>query len=89
MILADIVGYTATVVGISLMLPQVVKSWRTKSVKDLSYGMVWLYVANCALWLVYGLLIIAYPIIAANFCALLVSLTQLALKIKYARKDSK
>ena len=85
-LMTNIVGYAATVVGVSLMLPQVVKSWRTKKVEDLSYGMTVLYFFNCLLWLIYGLLISAMPLIAVNGIALVISVVQLGLKVKYSEK---
>ena len=84
--LANLVGYTAAVVGTFLMLPQVVKSWRTKRVEDLSLGMTVLYFFNCLLWLIYGLLITAFPMIVANAAALVVSIVQVVLKLKYRQK---
>lgn len=82
-IITEIVGYSAAVVGTSLMLPQVIKSIQTKKVEDLSYLTVILYFLNCLLWGIYGILIWALPIIICNGIALLISLFQLLLKIKY------
>lgn len=81
--LTDTVGYIASVVGIMLMLPQVWKAWKTKRVEDLSFGMVVLYFFNCLLWLLYGLLLAARPLILANGIALIISIVQIILKLKY------
>lgn len=81
----EIVGFLAAIVGTSLMLPQVIKSLKTKKVDDLSFLMLFLYVLNCALWLAYGLMINALPVIACNFVALLISFFQLFLKLKYGK----
>ena len=83
--ITNIIGYTAAVVGTSLMLPQVLKSWTTKKVDDLSFGMLVLYFFNCVLWLIYGLMILAWPVIIGNAIALIVSIIQIILKIKYSR----
>jgi MtN3 and saliva related transmembrane protein len=82
-ILTNIIGYAAAVVGTALMLPQVIKSFRTKKVEDLSYLMVVLYLLNCLFWALYGMLIVAWPVIICNSIAFLISIGQLALKIKY------
>lgn len=82
-ILKDLVGYSATIVGTSLMLPQVYKSLKTKSTKDLSWGMLFLYVLGCTLWLIYGTLISATPLILANAIALLIGTFQIILKIRF------
>jgi MtN3 and saliva related transmembrane protein len=78
-----LIGYVAAVVGTVLMLPQVVRSWRTRQVNDVSLGMVWLYVANCALWLVYGVMADLRPVWLANAFALVISLVQLGLKLHH------
>jgi len=85
-IITEIIGYAAAAVGTSLMLPQVIKSWKSKHVDDISYGMVIMYVINCSLWLIYGILLKAIPLALCNFLALIVSLAQLYLKIKYTTK---
>ena len=79
----EIIGFAAAVVGTSLMLPQVIKSIKTRKVGDVSAGMLFLYFFNCLLWLIYGLLINAWPVIVCNFIALIISVTQLILKYKY------
>ncbi len=83
-LIANLVGYTATLVGTFLMLPQVIKSFKTKQVRDVSFAMTILYFLNCLLWLAYGLLISAFPVIIANSIGLLVSIVQVSLKIKYS-----
>jgi len=83
MLIADVIGYIAAVVGTLLMLPQVIKIWKTKKVRDLAFGMVLLYFLNCLLWLLYGVMISASPVIIANFIALIISIIQLAFKVKY------
>jgi MtN3 and saliva related transmembrane protein len=82
-ILTDIIGYTAAVVGTMLMLPQVIKSWRTKQVDDLSFAMVILYFANCALWLAYGLLVDVRPVVLTNAISMVISVVLLGLKLRY------
>lgn len=83
MMLENIIGYLATIVGTLLMLPQVIQSFRTKSVKDISMFTVLAYVANCILWALYGITISAKPVIIANTIALVIALAQLYLKLKY------
>lgn len=82
-IITETIGYSAAVIGTSLMLPQVIKSLRTKKVDDISFAMLVLYFLNCLLWAAYGVLIYAIPVIICNVIALVVSITQISLKIKY------
>ncbi len=83
MSLASIIGFLAAVVGTSLMLPQVIKSIRTKRVKDLSLMMVSFYVLNCILWAWYGYLIWSMPVLVCNLIALAIGVVQYVLKVKY------
>jgi len=85
MLSADIVGYAATVVGTSMMMPQVVRSWRTKQMRDVAWGMITLFLLNCLLWLAYGLMIAAPPMVVANAIGFLISLVLLAMKIRFRR----
>ena len=84
-IFLNIIGYSAAVIGTSLMLPQVIKSYKTKSVADLSWGMLILYFLNCALWLIYGILITASHLILTNAIALIISVIQVLLKLRYSK----
>lgn len=81
--ITQIIGFLAAAVGTSLMLPQVFKTVRTKKVDDISLVMLIFYFLNCALWLAYGILIIAWPVIVCNLIALVISIIQLILKFKY------
>lgn len=82
-IFKSIVGLSATIIGTSIMVPQIYKTIKTKSVSDISWGMLVLYFLNCLLWLVYGILISAVPLIATNGIALCISILQILLKVKY------
>jgi len=88
-ILVNIVGYSAAVIGTSLMLPQVLKSYRTKSVADLSWGMLILYFFNCVLWLIYGTLINALHVILTNAIALFISLVTSLINLETPFPSSK
>ena len=59
----NIVGYIATIVSTITFLPQVMKTWKTKSTKDFSVAMILLGVLGSFLWLVYGIFLKAFPII--------------------------
>lgn len=67
-------------------VPQVLKTWRSKSGNDISLGMFLLFSSGVLLWLIYGLLIGALPVILANGVTLLLSVAILVLKLRYARR---
>lgn len=64
------VGLIAALFTTTSFLPQVVKTWRTKSAGDLSLVMYAVLSAGVLLWAVYGLLIGDLPIVVANLVTL-------------------
>jgi MtN3 and saliva related transmembrane protein len=64
-------------------VPQLTKTWKTKSAEDISFGMFAIFCIGVLLWLVYGLLIGALPVILANIVTLVLAGAILVLKIKY------
>jgi MtN3 and saliva related transmembrane protein len=80
----DIIGYTAGLLMATTMLPQIVKSLRTKSVKDLSPLMLVLYSVSALLWSSYGFLINSLPVLITDGFAFCVVSLQLIIKIKYS-----
>lgn len=68
-------------------LPQVLRTWRTKSAGDLSVGTFVLFCAGVSLWLVYGLLLQDLPIILSNIVTLVLASTVLMLLLRYRRAE--
>jgi MtN3 and saliva related transmembrane protein len=63
-------------------IPQVVKTWRTRSTHDISLWMFSILVAGIIAWLAYGTIIGDLPLIAANAVTLLLAGTILVFKIR-------
>ncbi|RJR14033.1 hypothetical protein C4585_01005 [Candidatus Parcubacteria bacterium] len=80
---AELFGYAGMVTGVSFLIPQIYKTYQTKSVEDLSWGMLSMFFLNCIFWSTYGILIGALPIVLTNLCALVVNITLITLKIRY------
>lgn len=81
--LVDILGFTAGTLTTIAFLPQLLKTWSTKSAKDISLVMMLTFSFGVFLWLVYGLIIGAMPVVAANAVTLVLALLIIFLKIKY------
>lgn len=64
-------------------LPQVIKTWRTRSTRDISLGMFLVLTTGVALWLAYGLMIGDLPLVAANGVTFLLAATILFFKLKH------
>jgi MtN3 and saliva related transmembrane protein len=70
-------------------VPQVVRTWKTKSTEDVSLWMLLAFNGGILLWLTYGIILRKPSIIYANGLTLSLSLTLLGLKLRFgAQKDS-
>jgi len=80
---AALLGFLAGTLTTLSFVPQVIKAWRSKRCQDLSWGMLITFSAGVVLWLAYGLMLWAAPIIAANAVTLALLITIGLLKIRY------
>ncbi|MFM6331151.1 MAG: SemiSWEET transporter [Dolichospermum sp.] len=78
-----ILGLVAGVLTTVAFLTQMFQIWLTKSAKDVSFVMLIIFMSGLCLWLIYGIIIGALPIIMANGVTLFFNLIILWLKIKY------
>lgn len=78
-----ILGLAAASLTTVAFIPQVLKTWRSKSAKDLSLGMYLIFTSGIILWLIYGIIKEDIPIIAANVVTLTLALTILYFKLFY------
>ena len=79
----QILGLVAGGLTTAAFLPQVIKTWKSKSAKDLSLGMFLLFSLGVALWLVYGIMVKDVPVIAANLLTLVLASTILFFKFRF------
>lgn len=82
-----LLGLAAAALTTIAFVPQVMKTWKTKSAKDLSLGMYSIFCSGVLLWLIYGFIREDIPIIVANIVTLLLALTLLYFKIFYKEKE--
>ncbi len=61
-----VLGLLAGFMTTLALLPQVIKTWRTRSAADLSLGTFSLMTTGVLLWLIYGIILRDIPLIAAN-----------------------
>ena len=78
----ETIGFLAGTLTTLAFVPQTIKSWRTRSVNDLSLAMLIAFNSGIVLWMVYGVLIGSTPILVANTATIVQSLTLLALKLR-------
>ena len=78
-----LIGSAAATCSTVAYLPQVIRTWRTRSTRDISSGMFAVIVLATALWLVYGIALDDGAIIAANGLGLMLSGIILFFKLRY------
>ncbi len=78
----DLTGGVAAVLTTIAFLPQVIKSWRSRSTRDVSLGMFLILNTGIVLWLIYGLILESRPLIYANTVTLILTGTILVLKLR-------
>ena len=79
----DLIGYLAAILGTVCWFPQVAKTWRSRQTKDLSLFTNLLILMTMTLWLIYGLAIGSWPLIAANVLSVLLVGSIVAAKLIY------
>ena len=81
--LIDTIGSAAAVLTTLSFVPQAWKTFRTRDVSGISLGMYTAFTLGVALWLIYGLLIGAWPVIIANAITLVLALAILWMKLRF------
>ncbi|NVJ64284.1 MAG: SemiSWEET transporter [Flavobacteriaceae bacterium] len=79
----ELIGYAAATLATLAFVPQVVKSYRDKSTKDISLVMYLVFFTGVVLWLIYGIHLESMPMIIANTITALLALSIIILKIKH------
>ena len=82
----ELIGFLAGVLVAAALLPQVIKSWKTKSTKDISLGWSITSITGQAMWLVYGVLVSSPSLVIMSAVTLVMALSVLYLKLRYGMK---
>jgi MtN3 and saliva related transmembrane protein len=83
MSLLELVGYGAAFLTTLSFLPQAWLTFRTRDVRGISLGMYSVFTVGVALWLLYGLMMGAWPIVLANAVTLALASAILVMKLRY------
>lgn len=79
----QLLGLAAGSCTTAAFIPQVLKTWKSQSAKDLSLGMFSIFCTGVILWLIYGLLINDLPVIVANLVTLILASLLLFWKLRW------
>ncbi|MCG2588589.1 SemiSWEET transporter [Rhodohalobacter sulfatireducens] len=78
-----IIGLAAGFCTTIAFLPQALKTWKTKSAKDLSLSMYSVFCTGIVLWLTYGIMIQDMPIILTNVVSMILASSILYFKLSF------
>ncbi|MEM2137935.1 MAG: SemiSWEET transporter [Candidatus Anstonellaceae archaeon] len=79
----DALGFAAGFFTTVSSLPQVIRSWKTKSTRDLSVGWLAALFTGLSLWVGYGLVVSSTPITISNAISAALVLSLAYLKFRY------
>jgi len=80
---SELIGYIAAFLTTASFVPQAWHTFQTRDVRGISLGMYSVFTAGVACWLVYGVLLGAWPIVIANCITLALAATILVMKLRY------
>lgn len=81
------IGLVAGTLTSIAAIPQVIKTLKTRHVRDISIWQPLLLAFGVALWMMYGILINDFPLIVANITPLICNVVLTGMKIRYGRED--
>ena len=81
----DLFGFSAALLTTIAFLPQLYKTWQTKSAEDVSLIMLILFITGLICWIIYGSKIHSTPILVANVVTFIFNFSILILKITYRK----
>ena len=80
------VGTVAALLSITSFAPQILKIWKEKDASSVSLRTYVVTVTGFSCWILYGILIRAWPVIASNIACLPMSGAVLVMKWRFARR---
>ncbi|MBL8772132.1 MAG: SemiSWEET transporter [Phenylobacterium sp.] len=86
MSIADVVGTGAALCSMTSFVPQILKIWRERDATSVSLRMYAVTVTGFALWIAYGVMTNAWPVVGANTVCLGLSATILVLKWRFSQR---
>lgn len=81
----EIIGFMAMILTSFALIPQILKTYNTKSCKDISFITLIQYTLGVSLWLLYGVLINNNILMLANIIGLVSFMILIIMKLRYKR----
>jgi MtN3 and saliva related transmembrane protein len=77
------IGYVAGFLTTLSFVPQVLRAYRTRSVNDLSWIWLLIFMSGLAGWLTYGLILNDWPMILANTMTISLCAVLMLMKVRF------
>ena len=81
---ANFFGFIAAGLTTIAFLPQLFRTYRTRSADDVSFSMLILFMVGLAFWIVYALQTNSFPVLLANTVTLILNLSIFILKLLFS-----
>ena len=79
----NLIGALAATLTTIAFVPQAWMTWKSKRAEGVSLGMYSIFTTGVAMWLLYGVMIGAWPVIIANVFTLILALFILVMKLRF------
>ncbi len=83
----DVLGFVAGIFTTIAFIPQVIKTWDSKSAEDVSYLMFIFFILGVLLWCIYGWEIHSIPVIIANTITFFLAASIITLKVIFEKNE--
>jgi len=87
MLQSELLGFIAGTFTTLAFIPQVLKTYRTKSARDVSIMMFVLFSAGVLMWMAFGIVHGKMSIFITNLVVFCLSVFQIILKIRYDKNE--
>ncbi|MCL2388801.1 MAG: SemiSWEET transporter [Elusimicrobia bacterium] len=84
----EFLGFVAGTLTTLAFVPQVLKTYRTKSARDVSMAMFVIFTCGVFMWLTFGFVQGIMSVFITNLIVFFLSLLQIILKIKYDKIEN-
>jgi MtN3 and saliva related transmembrane protein len=82
----DVVGHIGSALSSLTFFPQVIHTWKTKSVKDLNIWMMLIVFVSTIIWVIYGVGKELLPVIICNSIICALSMVLIYFKLRFSKK---
>ena len=87
LMITTVIGMVGALLTTLAYVPQVIKTWKTQSVKALSKGLSMLFLIGTLFWLIYGILINQLPVVISNAVMMILSGLLLVFNFIYGKTN--